>query len=96
MKKTYKITAKTNGWIASRDSMFNGKTEVTLYSGLELNEAYKILLDMFNECQETNCRNWGQAVLATKNSIFRAVHTYSDGTRMFDYDSRTFGIEIED
>ena len=37
--KSYKITARTNGWIASRDIRFNGKTEVTLHEHLSLREA---------------------------------------------------------
>lgn len=92
---TYKIVAKTNGWIAGRDTMFNGKTEVILRLGLELKEAQSILLDMFNEYHERDCRNWGMAVIATKDRAFGAYRTCPNGTRRFDWDSRVFEIEEE-
>lgn len=45
MEKNYKIVGRTNGWIASRDIHFNGKTEITIESNLTLREAQKKLLD---------------------------------------------------
>jgi len=37
--KTFKISASTNGYIASRDAVFNGKTNVTLADGLSYDDA---------------------------------------------------------
>ena len=93
---TYKITAKTNGYIAQRDAMFKGRTEVTLESGLELKEAYKELLDLFNRKNDLNAPNWGIAVRLTRNQCDGARPTFQDGTRCFSYDSRTFWIEEEE
>lgn len=96
--KTYKITASTNGYIASRDIMFNGNTEVTLESGLTLKEAQKILLDMFNDKFDWELgysQNWGIAVIKSARRMEGASKTYSDGTRSFGWDSRTFSIEAE-
>lgn len=98
MEKIYKIQATTNGWIASRDPMFNGKCEVTLEGGLTLKEAQRRLLDLFNRMYEGEyyAHNWGMAVLLTRDRVFSASPTYADGTRMFDYDSRRFSIEEEE
>ncbi len=43
--KTFKIIGKTNGWIASRDIAFNGKTEVEILTGLSESEAKSKLED---------------------------------------------------
>lgn len=94
--KTYKITASTNGYIAKRDSMFNGRTEVTLSSNLSLKEAYTELLAMFNRKHDLSAPNWGIAVRLTRDSCFGAVPTFSDGTRAFEWDSRTFRIKEEE
>ena len=45
---TYRIKSRTNGYIASRDAAFSGKTEVTITNGLTMKEARKKLLQMFN------------------------------------------------
>lgn len=101
-KKTYKISVKTNGWIARRDPMFNfngHKTEVTLERGLSLKEARTKLLELFNDKFEWEIgysQNWGIAVNKTKKLCFGANYTYRDGTRSFNWDSRTFSIELED
>ena len=39
--KAYKIIGKTNGWIAQRDSMFKGQTEIVLAENLSLSQAYQ-------------------------------------------------------
>lgn len=96
--KTYKITASTNGYIASRDIMFNGNTEVTLESGLTLKEAQSMLLDMFNDKYDWDLgysSNWGIAVIKSAKRHEGANKTYKDGTRSFEWDSRTFSIEEE-
>ena len=89
--KTYKIIGQTNGYIAQRDIIFNGKTEIVIERGLTLKEAQKKLLDMFNEDYETYFRNWG---LARCHYPFN-TSTFEDGTRSYDYDSRGYGIVEE-
>lgn len=96
MEKTFKIIGRTNGWIAARDSQFNGKTEIVVEKNLTLKEAQGKLLSMFNECYELGCSNWGAAVMARKNRAEGAYKTHEDGTRSFDYDSRTFSIEEDE
>ena len=96
MEKTFKIIGRTNGWITARDSQFNGKTEIVVEKNLTLKEAQGKLLSMFNECYELGCSNWGAAVMARKNRAEGAYKTHEDGTRSFDYDSRTFSIEEEE
>lgn len=97
--KTYSIIAKTNSYIANRDLMFNGSTEVVLRSNLSLKEAHSILLDMFNEYYSDKrgyAVNWGLAVCFSRGFVEGAVPTFSDGTRSFSYDSRTFSIIVEE
>lgn len=96
--KTYSIIAETNPYIAQRDARFNGRTRVVLESGLTLKEAYKELLDMYNrmfECERPYAANWGLAVIQSAPCLFGACKTFQDGTRTFDYDSRTYTIEEE-
>lgn len=95
MEQKFKIVGRTDGWIAERDTQFNGKTEIIVADNLTLKEAQRKLLSMFNECFELNCGNWGMAVIATKERAEGAYKTHEDGTRSFDYDSRTFSIEEE-
>ena len=95
MEKTFKIIGRTNGWIAARDSQFNGKTEIVVEKNLTLKEAQNELLRMFNNYFELDCKHWGMAVIATKSRDFCAYPTHEDGTRCFDYDGRTFSIEEE-
>ena len=96
MEKTFKIIGRTNGWIAARDSQFNGKTEIVVEKNLTLKEAQGKLLSMFNECYELDCSNWGMAVIASKERAEGAYKTHEGGTRSFDYDNRTFSIEEEE
>ena len=97
MKKgnTYKIIGETNQWIANRDPIFKGKTNITIDNGLSLKVARKMLLAMFNMDYDTWYPNWGVAVNATKNNVDGAVKTYNDGTRSYTYDSRRYSIELE-
>ena len=44
MEKTFKIVGRTNGWIAERDTQFNGKTEIIVAGNLTLKEAQRRLL----------------------------------------------------
>ena len=96
MEKKFRIVGITDGWIAAKDSQFNGKTEIVIVDNLTLKEAQRKLLSMFNECYELGCSNWGMAVIATKSRVFCAYKTHDDGTRCFDYDGRTFSIEEEE
>lgn len=45
---TYKITGQTNGYIANRDIHFNGKTQITLATGLTEDQAKEKLEEFFN------------------------------------------------
>ena len=96
MEKIFKIIGRTNGWIAARDSQFKGKTEIVVADNLTLKEAQNELLRMFNNCFELDCKHWGMAVMARSRRVFGAYPTRDDGTRCFDYDSRTFSIEEEE
>lgn len=96
---TYKIIARTNGYISNRDILFKGKTEVIIESGLLLKEAQTKLLDMYNEKysnERVYATNWGVAVIQSKPYDFGAIKTFQDGTRSFDWDSRSFSIELEE
>lgn len=86
----YRIIGKTNGWIAQRDSKFNGRCEITIADQLNLKEAYKKLLDMYNEdnCNYPSAPNWGVAVHQNRG----ACATFTDGTRSYKCDSRTYEI----
>ena len=94
MSTTYRIIGKTNGWIAQRDSAFNGKCEVVFEKGLSLNQAKSKLLNWFNNDYELACPNMGSAMnsKAGRNYMCR----YSDGTYSYEYDSRKYYIEEED
>ena len=96
MEKKFRIVGITDDWVAKRDTQFNGKTQIIVAGNLTLKEAQRKLLSIFNDCYELGCSNWGMAVIATKSRDFCAYPTHEDGTRSFDYDSRTFSIEEED
>ena len=90
--KTYRITGKTNGWIAQRDMKFNGKTEITIREHLTLKEAKKLMIDFYNEDYETYYPNWG-LIVANGRSM---AGTDSDGLYYYEYDSRYYSIEEEE
>ena len=92
--KTYKIIGMTNGYIASRDAKFGGKTEIVIAQGLSLKNAQEQLLAMFNN--DFSAANWGMAVILTRGKVEGAAPTYKDGTRSYEYDSRRYSIEIEE
>lgn len=91
----YKIIATTNSYIAQRDPMFHGKTEVVLEENLTLKEAQKYLLDLFNRKHDIYAPNWGIAVRLTRHLGDAALPTFPDGTRSFSWDSRSFRIDEE-
>ena len=79
---TYRIIAKTNGYIANRDIQFNGRTEIIVERELALKEAYKMLLDMFNEKYADNeevgyAANWGIAVIRSRKYVDGATPTFN-------------------
>lgn len=91
---TYKITrTHTCPYIASRN---NESIKTTLHSNLCLNDAYDILLNMFNQQFDTCFNNWGLAVISTNRRHDSACKTSSDKTRRYDYDSRIYQIEVEE
>lgn len=90
---TYTIIARTNSWIAQRDSRFNGKCNVVLKSGLTLKEAKAELLSMFNYDYEVSYPNWG--VVMHSNLGQSHCTRYMDGTYSYEYDSRSYCIEEE-
>jgi hypothetical protein len=96
-EKTYRLVARTNGWIAQRDSFFHGKEKVVIEEGLSLKAAQGKMLGYFNEYAEEECKqaaNWGNAVnLRTK--CVRAYPTEKNGCRTIEYDSRYFYMEEE-
>ena len=95
MATTYKIQLTfQNPYIAQR----NGGN-ATLSTGLSLKEAPTELLNLYNEKYEIerpHASNWGLAVIQSKPYCFGARPTWSDGTRCFDWDSRTYSIELEE
>lgn len=96
MEKKFRIVGITDGYIAKRDTQFNGKTEIIVASNLTLKEAQRKLLSMFNDCYELNCSNWGMAVIARRYRAEGACKTHHNGRRCFIYDSRYFGIEEDE
>lgn len=84
----YKIIGKTNGWIAQRDILFKGKTEITIADSLTLKEAQEKILDFFNEDYDTCYQNWG---LVRCNYPYQSS-SCKDGTRGYEYDSRYYCI----
>lgn len=93
---TYSIELKfQNPYIGSR----NGSGNRSLYTGLSLKDAQSKLLAIYNEKYDGErpyARNWGLAVIQSKPFVFGAVPTFKDGTRSFDWDSRSYSIEIEE
>lgn len=86
----YRITGRTNSWIAQRGSTFNGNCEITIADQLDLKDAYKKLLDMYNDDNSNypSAPNWGVAVRQDRG----AQATCPDGTRSYEYDSRVYEI----
>lgn len=84
--KTYKITKQRDG----------ERRKQIISEGLELRDAQKELLQLFNNKFETCYKNWGIAVSATKGTNEGACPTFSDGTRSFSQDVYTWRIEEEE
>lgn len=90
---TYRIVGKTNGWIAQRDSAFNGRTERIFKKGLSLQEAKSMLLSWFNHDYETYFPNWG---VAMNSKIGRSYAGRIGDLYCYEWDSRYYSIEEEE
>lgn len=94
-QQTYSVIATTNGYIASRDLMFDGNVRVTLSSGLSLDEAREKLLNLWNARVDDDYMA-NSIEEAAELSSDRIDHMYENaGLPAFGYDSRTFAI-VED
>ena len=94
MKMKYKILKIKN------------KKEEVIGNNLELKEAYKMLLNKFNELyadERGYSGNWSTAIAKSRRRVFGAYKTLSNKTRSFDYDGVDYvmvededDIEVED
>ena len=91
---TYRIIGRTNGWIAQRDSAFNGRTERVFEKGMTLSEAKSLLLSWFNHDYDLACPNMGSA-MNSKEGRYN-LSRYNDGTYSYEWDSRQYIIEEEE
>lgn len=89
MEKLYKITGKTNRWIAQRVDLFAGRECITITNNLPLRKAQQVMLKMFNFDFNTAYDNW-ELVLKNHSSVSWSC---CDGTRGYEYDSRFYSIE---
>ena len=97
--KTYRIIGSTNGYIASRNIEFNGKTEIEIETGLSIEDAKSKLDDIFrirygyshDECVES----YNDETEEFTYCIDNRWNDFSDGTASFEYDSRYYIIEEE-
>lgn len=92
MEKLYKITGKTNRWIAQHDPLFKGKEYFTIVNNLSLHQAHVILCTFFDCDYNTAYGNWE---LIQKNHP-SLTWSCSDGTRGYEYDSRYYSIEEQE
>lgn len=99
--KTYKITISANGYQASRNGRYNWQYDAQrnataiIEQGLELKDAQKSLVDLFNEVfdSEIGARltNWG----LIRCNFPHQTSSSKDGTRAFDHDGYYYHIELE-
>lgn len=92
MEKLYKITGKTNRWLAQRTPLFKGKEYITIVNNLTLHQAHEIMRAFFNCDYNTAYDNW-ELVLSHHPSL---AWSCSDGTRGYEYDSRYYSIEEQE
>lgn len=90
---TYRIIGRTNGWIAQRDSAFNGSTERVFEKGMTLSEAKSKLLSRFNHDYEAYFPNWG---VAMNSKIGRSYAGRIGDLYCYEWDSRDYSIEEEE
>lgn len=98
--KTYKVTGKTNGWIAQRDINFNGKTEINLAENLTLEEAREKLADFFykdyDHYYDSVEISYNEETEESEYGVDERWNDYGDGTASYEYDSRYYRIEEEE
>ena len=83
--KTYQITKQRDG----------ERRKQIISEGLELRDAQKELLQLFNNKFDTCYKNWGIAVSATKDyAETYATPTFPDGTRWFRHVFDTWRIVV--
>ena len=93
----YKIIGKTNGWIAQRDIHFNGKCEITIESGLTLDEAVSKLSDMFCEDYGYYPERMEVGFDEDEQPIYDiSPNWHYSGTVSYEFDSRYYYIVSED
>lgn len=92
---TYRIIGKTNPWIAQRDPLFNGKTEIIIERGLDLSEAKTLLRAYFCKDYDTYFANWANIMSSNLGKEY-AYHYKQGDTYTYEYDSRYFSIEVEE
>lgn len=85
--KTFKITASTNGYIASRDIHFNGRTSYTVIDGLTEEEAISKLNDFcLDDYQNEAARIIYSKEELIKESYWGIIETQADACEM-DFDT---------
>lgn len=98
--KTYKIIGSTNGYIASRDIHFNGKTQIELASGLSLEDAISKLDEFFSEDYGYSHDSFEVSYNEeTEESVYADDErwtNFQDGTASYEYDSRYYSIVEEE
>ena len=92
--KTYQITGSTNSYIAARDIAFNGKTSIVIKEGLTLHQAHTELLSMFNDDYYFDC-GYACTWAVARRKKPHSTSTFNDGTRSYEWDSRTYRIELQ-
>jgi hypothetical protein len=84
---TYKITASTNGYIASRDIHFNGRTSYTVIDGLTHEKA----LEKLNDFCLSDYSDENATIITTKEQLIKegfwgTIQTQADACEM-EFDS---------
>lgn len=91
--QTFSVIATTNGYIASRDLMFNGSPRIVLASGLSLEEAREKLLTLWNERVDDDYQADTIEEAAELSSSRLDRMEERGGLPSFEFDSRVFTIE---
>lgn len=87
----YAIIGRTNGYIAQRDGMFKGKTEIIIDKNLTFGDAESRLMEMYNEYY---AEKLGYSWTLLDARMAHGENSYIDrDLNGFEYDSRKFTIE---
>ena len=92
MEKLYKITGRTNRWIAQRDHFFKGRCKITFSNNMTLRQAQIILLEYFNADFGYSYTSWGCVLGNPRVTCWSSP----DGTRGYEYDGRYYSIEEQE